>query len=279
MNTKIFAATCLLALSADAKSLRGLSSDRCTQLPSCMSTYSNGKMTMTNLDAVLAACQKSPTCVTSETKIIDSTAKGSCWTVFNGGTLTVGSGYTGKVIASKCGGSDVTSTLILASGSSPSQVTNEGGTVKAEKGSTIGKLETEGGTTTATGVTVDVVEVEGGSATVEAINAVTKFSVEGGSGELTAPSLGSASVEGGKGKIVTTGDVKTAELEGGTLTMTAATIGSLSLEGGSATISKAAVSKASTEGGSIDLVDGATVGTYKREGGSCTNCPAPSNSY
>jgi len=227
----------------------------------CSTVFKNGKQN-SNTDAVEAQCKASPTCVMGkETIDAKSMDIGNCWTVFNNGHLTVTKGFTGDLVVLKCSMDESVQSTLSISGGSPSSVTNEGGTVIANE-ALIGKLTTEGGSTSGTKVSIsDEVVVEGGNVEIDVVGDIKKASVKGGTMTITgATSVSKASVEGGN------------------LFLTSGSVDELSVEGGGATVSKAKVGIVSTEGGTVVLNDGASAKTFQSEGGTCTGCPKPTKS-
>jgi hypothetical protein len=261
-------AACVLATVAEARALRGLSSSStsCVELPPCSSgnIVSNGigYQGDSSVAAAVKACEASATCITGKEATIDAASMkiGSCWTVFNGGKLTVASGYTGTVTAARCGKPDPSTeaTAIISEGASPSAVANNGADVVVKSGGSIGTLNLNGGEVTADeGSSISVISVNGGEVK-GATGGVTSISMNGGEADLD---MGSGTA------------VDQVDLNGGKVSLTAKTIATLSLNGGTAVIRKAAVADVSTMGGDITLEEGATAAKYEKMGGSCSGCP------
>jgi len=257
-------AICVLA-TAQARALRGLSSTPCVQLPTCgtgivINGVSQGE---SSVAAAVKACEASLTCITGKEATIGAAhlKTGGCWTVFNGGTLTVGKGYTGQVVAARCGTDDASkATAIISDGASPTSVANNGASVVVKSGATIGTLNLNGG---------DVTPNEGSS--------ISMISVNGGELKGAAEGVSSIAVNGGEVVLDMGNDtaVDKVEVNGGELNLSAKSISTLSLMGGTVVIRKAAVATASTMGGDITLEEGATTAKYQNMGGSCsgTGCP------
>ena len=278
-------AACVLATVAEARTLRGLSSSStsCVELPPCGSgnivSNSISYQGDSSVAAAVKACEASATCITGKEATIDAASMkiGSCWTVFNGGKLTVASGYTGTVDAARCGKPDPSTeaTAIISEGASPSSVANNGADVVVKSGGSIGALNLNGGEVTADeGSSISVISVNGGEVK-GATGGVTSISMNGGKADLdmgSGTAVDQVDLNGGKVSL-TAKSIATLSLTGGTADVTAKSIATLSDTGGTAVIRKATVADASTMGGDITLEEGATAAKYETVGGSCSGCP------
>ena len=278
-------AACVLATVAEARALRGLSSSStsCVQLPPCSSEdiVINGISYQgdSSVAAAVKACEASATCITGKEATIDAASMkiGSCWTVFNGGKLTVASGYTGTVNAARCGKPDPSTeaTAIISEGASPSAVMNTGADVVVKPGGSIGTLTLTGGEVTADeGSSISVISVTGGEVK-GATGGVTSISMNGGEADLDMgvdTAVDYVGLVSAKVRLAAK-SIATLSLTGGTADVTAKSIATLSDIGGTAVIRKATVVDASTTGGHITLEEGATAAKYETVGGSCSGCP------